>query len=319
MAGNDYCPVELQEYLPTQYTCSPIRRTFWDVVAGPLILARGRNVPNEEEIDKTLARTTYRLRLRDGDLFWIAIATPPLLTLPVLLNSSAAGIIAGALTLITTIAFFFRRFFARRARDQARKEKALAQAFKAEMSAFYAAGGRWQEERTQLSWWQVCDPSERGLNGHEFAARVAELLAAFNWSVAIGNHQGVGDYGADILAFDPVSQHRIVIQCKLMDKVEPPMARELAATKCVFDAHRAILVALKKPTEKQIQMHDLGDRFGLEYLDAEDLVRTSTAIHHSRRAGELVLPVESPITRSSNVRQCSFGTSEASRVSKEAA
>lgn len=292
-AEANFCPASFAGLIPKKYQCAQPPETFWHIAAGATAQALDGQRPDELALRNRQKQSARQLRAVDGQILWLAIATTSGLAICALEEVMPAFALAIAATSIIYLALLAHRVSGiRRFRVSLRQQWQQLIAFDADIREYEAAGGVWQAEFGTDAFWQVCSKAERTMRGKQcgdvFTERVAALLSGYGWEVAIATPAKLGDYGADILAFDPVAGHRVVLQCKLRDEVGPPMARELVATKCVFSAHRAILVTLSKPDSDQFE--DLRDRFGLEYWSADDLSALGVELWQLRKRGRLGTP-----------------------------
>jgi hypothetical protein len=292
----NFCPAGFEGQLPDGYKCQPPQDTHWDKLP-PSEATRIPDLPlAQANLDGNIAALQKSRKQLDEHIFWLSIATTVAVSLSLFQHSLPelpSMLVLASIAYISILTWRSRTHH--QAKDALLSRKAEIELANSAWKSFYLDqnGGQWQRLRTEQSFWQTCTREERSANpkwcGDEFARRVASLVTGFGWdtAVTIGN---IGDYGVDIMAYDNIRRHRIVLQCKLIEKLEPSVARDLAFTKCQFGAHRAILVSLNDPPTGSKQFPLLRDEYGLEYWSIKDLSELGKALFELRKQGDLGYP-----------------------------
>lgn len=211
--------------------------------------------------------------------------------------------LACALCLVACLLFICFALIGHRDRLQTvsrmRDERRRARQFHLSLEAYTQAYGKRQVRFTDEGFWKnptemrelahscVADPNEvaKDNTGDTFARCVAMLLEAYGWEVRLGPR--TNDYGIDIVCYDAEGDSRIIMQCKHSEaagKPEASFARDLAGTKGLFEADRAILVTIGRGRSKQL--HDFRDKYDLEYWDVSTLCELASALYERRKSGD---------------------------------
>lgn len=122
----------------------------------------------------------------------------------------------------------------------------------------------WRAKRCDSAYWAKLDAA-----GFELEA--AELLAGVFGTGQVTLTRAANGYGVDVLACAPAG--RIIAQChEHSRKVGAAEVRELAGAKSFFKADKAIMIALKGPSEESEQVNRMAERLELTFWNADALV-----------------------------------------------